>query len=725
MQARYENWTNGLNGDWCISRQRFFGVPFPVWYPIRRTRARRPRRVRSRARRVALPIDPSTDVPTGLSRRPARRAGRIRRRSRCDGHLGDLVAVAADRLRLAGRRGSVRARRFRWICGRRRTTSSARGCSIRCCASHLEHDSLPWTQRRDLGLGARSRSQEDVEVQGQRRHAAGAARGARVGRRPLLGGERPARHRHRVRHRTRCASAGGWRSRCSTRRSSRSARPSRRAPIAAPVDRAMLDATSARARRRGDRGVRGLRLRARAAADGNVLLALLRRLPRARQGPALRRAGCRRRAARRTPRSPPRCRSCCGCSRRFCRLSPKKSGRGGRTDRFIRRAWPTSSELESLLADNAARREQADERAYQWATDVLFEVRKQRSEAKQPLKVPITSVTITADADSVALMPLVEARSAGRRCASRPSSSLSASRGRSSSPATRPLQRLVILPLDRALSRHRAPGARGRRRRRRRHDRSDRCRQTSGARRRSSSRRSASLAGLDVAFESVPAARAPASRSSSNARRRAVRAGRQHRGRRRRPRGRCSSASGRRSTSCSACRASRRCTRQFVDAAGGRITMLDTRKTTPTLRALEKYAVRAGGGTNHRIGLFDAHPDQGQPHPRSPAASVRPSRARASTGRTCRSKSRRETLAQVDEALAAGADIILLDNMTTPTSAKRRQPRRADARRSRSPAASRSSGSRSLRRPARISCRSGALTHSAPAVDISFEIEPV
>ena len=45
----------------------------------------------------------------------------------------------------------------------------------------------------------------------------------------------------------------------------------------------------------------------------------------------------------------------------------------------------------------------------------------------------------------------------------------------------------------------------------------------------------------------------------------------------------------------------------------GRITVLDTRKTTPTLRALEKYAVRAGGGTNHRAGLDDGDPDQGQP----------------------------------------------------------------------------------------------------------------
>ena len=44
----------------------------------------------------------------------------------------------------------------------------------------------------------------------------------------------------------------------------------------------------------------------------------------------------------------------------------------------------------------------------------------------------------------------------------------------------------------------------------------------------------------------------------------------------------------------------------FVDAATGRITILDTRKTTPGLRALEKYAVRCGGGTNHRFGLYDA-----------------------------------------------------------------------------------------------------------------------
>ena len=58
-----------------------------------------------------------------------------------------------------------------------------------------------------------------------------------------------------------------------------------------------------------------------------------------------------------------------------------------------------------------------------------------------------------------------------------------------------------------------------------------------------------------------------------------------------------------------------------LDAAGGRITVLDTRKTTPTLRTLEKYAVRAGGATNHRVGLFDAIVTD------PPAVAIRPNQA--------------------------------------------------------------------------------------------------
>jgi valyl-tRNA synthetase len=66
MQARFDNWVNGLNGDWCISRQRFFGVPFPVWYRVRQDGST-DFDAHLLPAESDLPLDPSTDVPAGFT----------------------------------------------------------------------------------------------------------------------------------------------------------------------------------------------------------------------------------------------------------------------------------------------------------------------------------------------------------------------------------------------------------------------------------------------------------------------------------------------------------------------------------------------------------------------------------------------------------------------------------------------------------------------------------
>ena len=162
-------------------------------------------------------------------------------------------------------------------------------------------------------------------------------------------------------------------------------------------------------------------------------------------------------------------------------------------------------------------------------------------------------------------------------------------------------------------------------------------------------------------------------------------------------------------------------TRRYVDAAGGGITILDTRKTTPTLRALEKYAVRAGGGTNHRSGLDDGILIKDN-HIRLGGGVAEVVQRMKAARQEMPIEIEAQTLQQVDEAIAAGANIILIDNL--PIDQVREAVRRVAGR-----AKTELSGGVTLDRIPELAKTGadyvsvGALTHSAPAADISFELE--
>src|SRR5207247_871988 len=103
---------------------------------------------------------------------------------------------------------------------------------------------------------------------------------------------------------------------------------------------------------------------------------------------------------------------------------------------------------------------------------------------------------------------------------------------------------------------------------------------------------------------------------------------------------------------------------QVVGADRGRLTGLDTRKTAPGLRALEKYAVRAGGASNHRVGLYDAVLVKENHIHLAGGVGAALDRVRAANPQVA-VEIEAETLDEVDQALASGATFILLDNMTT------------------------------------------------------------
>ncbi len=174
-------------------------------------------------------------------------------------------------------------------------------------------------------------------------------------------------------------------------------------------------------------------------------------------------------------------------------------------------------------------------------------------------------------------------------------------------------------------------------------------------------------------------------------------------------------------------------TRAFVDAVSGtKAQIYDTRKTLPGLRVLEKYAVLCGGGVNHRMGLYDQilvkdnHIELMRRAGRQMglAEALVEVRKKAASGVLVEVEAK--TLSEVEAAVAGGADIIMLDNMKPALMKKCVEWVKKNSRRK---IPIEASGGVTLRNVARVAATGvdrisiGALTHSAPSIDISLEME--
>ncbi len=171
-------------------------------------------------------------------------------------------------------------------------------------------------------------------------------------------------------------------------------------------------------------------------------------------------------------------------------------------------------------------------------------------------------------------------------------------------------------------------------------------------------------------------------------------------------------------------------TRRWADAlAGTGATVLDTRKTTPGLRALEKYAVRCGGGTNKRMGLYDVAMVKDN-HVAAAGSVTAAVHAVAERFPDVAIQVEADTLAQAVEAVRAGARFLLLDNMATPLLAEV-----VAAVRALEPGTGRveleATGNLTLDRAAEVASTGvdhlsvGGLTHSSPILDLALDLDPL
>jgi nicotinate-nucleotide pyrophosphorylase (carboxylating) len=165
-------------------------------------------------------------------------------------------------------------------------------------------------------------------------------------------------------------------------------------------------------------------------------------------------------------------------------------------------------------------------------------------------------------------------------------------------------------------------------------------------------------------------------------------------------------------------------TARYVAAVSGtKARIIDTRKTTPGLRALEKFAVRCGGGVNHRFGLFDAILIKDNHIVASGGVGAALERARAHAGHMVKVEIEVTNLDEIDEALQLDPDALLLDNMDLSTL-------RAAVREVAGRVVTEASGGVNLDTVRAIAetgvdlISVGALTHSAPVLDIGLDFDP-
>jgi nicotinate-nucleotide pyrophosphorylase (carboxylating) len=164
-------------------------------------------------------------------------------------------------------------------------------------------------------------------------------------------------------------------------------------------------------------------------------------------------------------------------------------------------------------------------------------------------------------------------------------------------------------------------------------------------------------------------------------------------------------------------------TSKYVEKIKGtKAKIVDTRKTTPGLRVLEKYAVRMGGGFNHRFGLYDAVLIKDNHIELSGSIKKAVENVKGKTSHTTRIEVEARSLKEVKDALQSGVDIIMLDNMDLETTRKAVKLIKGKA-------LIEASGNINLDNVRAVAKTGvnlisiGAITHSAPAVDISLEIK--